>query len=386
MGYQRNMAWELRLKNHLFFELLREFIEYGVKTNSDLSAGATLTSSIIQKAVLLSSVYGDSKGRHTDPGKTKTPRRGDHDRLSPALPILAQVHPFVKGGVWTKVVDVREGQMIAVRGTNGKPVYERIVSITRKSAEQVWDIEVEGTHNFIGNDIIAHNTYLSGNTFIGGDLTATSSTITFSGLGTDMLTALNGSGNLVATSTPTAARYLATSSIASILPYASSTSLTVSQSAYFATASGNVGIGTTSPWGKFAIEESTSIPSLVVGHVRATTTLMTKWNASIGGFGEVMFGTSTPRGNTVLTIENPTGAYSALAFSRGTSMQVDMGLSGDSFIIQSQPSGARLLTIDAANVRLGVGTSTPNNALDVAGNGYISSNLFLGGTLTATSP
>src|SRR3989338_2846758 len=237
MGYQRNMAWELRLKNHLFFELLREFIEYGVKTNSDLSAGATLTSSIIQKAVLLSSVYGDSKGRHTDPGKTKTPRRGDHDRLSPALPILAQVHPFVKGGVWTKVVDVREGQMIAVRGTNGKPVYERIVSITRKSAEQVWDIEVEGTHNFIGNDIIAHNTYLSGNTFIGGDLTATSSTITFSGLGTDMLTALNGSGNLVATSTPTAARYLATSSIASILPYASSTALTVSGTGYFGTAS-----------------------------------------------------------------------------------------------------------------------------------------------------
>jgi hypothetical protein len=31
----------------------------------------------------------------------------------------------------------------------------------------VYDIEVEGTHNFVGNDIIAHNTYLNGNVGIG---------------------------------------------------------------------------------------------------------------------------------------------------------------------------------------------------------------------------
>ena len=59
-------------------------------------------------------------------------------------------------------------------------------------------------------------------------LIATSSTITFSGLGTNMLTSIDNSGNLVATSTPTAARYLATSSVASIFPYASTTALTVS--------------------------------------------------------------------------------------------------------------------------------------------------------------
>ena len=76
--------------------------------------------------------------------------------------------PFVKGGSWKRVVDIREGQMIAVKGANDKPVYERVTAINRLPAEQVWDIEVEGTHNFVGNDIIAHNTAIfNGNVGIG---------------------------------------------------------------------------------------------------------------------------------------------------------------------------------------------------------------------------
>lgn len=39
--------------------------------------------------------------------------------------------------------------------------FDRIVSIDEATEEDVYDIEVEGTHNFIGNDIVAHNTYLS---------------------------------------------------------------------------------------------------------------------------------------------------------------------------------------------------------------------------------
>ena len=55
VGYKKNMAWELRLKNHMFFELIREFVEYGVTTNPDLSVGATLTRLIITKAIVESS-------------------------------------------------------------------------------------------------------------------------------------------------------------------------------------------------------------------------------------------------------------------------------------------------------------------------------------------
>ncbi|MEK7144719.1 MAG: NYN domain-containing protein, partial [Patescibacteria group bacterium] len=88
----------------------------------------------------------------------KDPRRGHHTRLSPALPILSQVHTLVKGGVWRKVSELKEGQMIATTGANGKSIYERIISIEPVAEEDVYDVEIEGTHNFIGNGIVAHNT------------------------------------------------------------------------------------------------------------------------------------------------------------------------------------------------------------------------------------
>ncbi|MBU1922617.1 hypothetical protein KKD84_05410, partial [Patescibacteria group bacterium] len=46
-------------------------------------------------------------------------------------------------------------------------LWAEIESIEYIGYEQVYDIEVEGTHNFIGNGIIAHNTYLNGNVGIG---------------------------------------------------------------------------------------------------------------------------------------------------------------------------------------------------------------------------
>jgi len=45
--------------------------------------------------------------------------------------------------------------------------WQKIASIEYVGEEQVYDIEVEGTHNFIANGILAHNTYLSGNVGIG---------------------------------------------------------------------------------------------------------------------------------------------------------------------------------------------------------------------------
>jgi len=52
-------------------------------------------------------------------------------------------------------------------GSFGDVLWDEIISIEEDGEEQVWDIEVEGTHNFIGNNIFAHNTYISGNTGIG---------------------------------------------------------------------------------------------------------------------------------------------------------------------------------------------------------------------------
>ncbi|MFH1610473.1 MAG: hypothetical protein ABIA91_01145, partial [Patescibacteria group bacterium] len=40
-------------------------------------------------------------------------------------------------------------------------VFEKIIKIELLPSEQVYDIEVEGTHNFVANGIIAHNTYIN---------------------------------------------------------------------------------------------------------------------------------------------------------------------------------------------------------------------------------
>ncbi len=86
---------------------------------------------------------------------------------------------------WIKVVYLSPGDEIAVvdetskgtpprwpedssdgRGIDGVK-FEKIVSIEYVGEEQVYDIEVENTHNFIANGILAHNTYISGNVGIG---------------------------------------------------------------------------------------------------------------------------------------------------------------------------------------------------------------------------
>ncbi len=92
----------------------------------------------------------------------KRPLRASQSRFINGKDILTQISPLVKPGQWTKVSALLEGQMIVTVGAGGQAIYEQIVSIKQTPAEQVYDIEVEGTHNFVGNGIIAHNTYLQG--------------------------------------------------------------------------------------------------------------------------------------------------------------------------------------------------------------------------------
>ncbi|MDO8569905.1 MAG: hypothetical protein Q7R89_04010, partial [bacterium] len=56
--------------------------------------------------------------------------------------------------------------------------WAKILSIEEVAMEDVYDIEVEGTHNFVGNDIIAHNTYLGGNLTVQGNTTLANATST----------------------------------------------------------------------------------------------------------------------------------------------------------------------------------------------------------------
>ena len=105
-----------------------------------------------------------------------------------------QVLPFRKGGIWTKVSDLQEGDMLAVSDLNGKAIYEKVEKIELLPPEQVYDIEVENTHNFIGNDIVAHNTYINGATTILGTtlINSTGTSATTIGNATGVLTIASG--------------------------------------------------------------------------------------------------------------------------------------------------------------------------------------------------
>ncbi|KKU78013.1 MAG: Serine-rich adhesin, platelet-type, partial [Parcubacteria group bacterium GW2011_GWA2_47_64] len=198
-----------------------------------------------------------------------------------------------------------------------------------------------------------------------GSLTATSSA-TLSYAGTNMLITTDAAGKLISSSTPVAAYYLATSSVASILPYASSTALTVSGTGYFGTASttnltvssltanripflttagvftddgdltftsgnlltatyasstsltttgyaafatggGNVGIGTTSPAKTLSVQGDAIISgTLSVGNLIATSTTIT-----LSGLGADMLTALNSSGNLVATSTPTAAAYTA---------------------------------------------------------------------------
>ena len=67
-----------------------------------------------------------------------------------------------KNAVWKKISELKIGMQIAT--LNG---WETIIVLKKFSREQVYDIEVENTHNFVANGIVAHNTYISGSVGIG---------------------------------------------------------------------------------------------------------------------------------------------------------------------------------------------------------------------------
>ena len=76
-----------------------------------------------------------------------------------------------KLGEWIEVRDLSVGMEIAVPDySTGAIKWEKISSIKQLEPQHVYDLSIEGTRNFIANDIIAHNTYLatsSGNVGIG---------------------------------------------------------------------------------------------------------------------------------------------------------------------------------------------------------------------------
>ncbi|MCG2702052.1 hypothetical protein L6273_02795, partial [Candidatus Parcubacteria bacterium] len=100
--------------------------------------------------------------------------------------------PAMSNTNWTKVIYLSVGDEIAVADGN-KLNWQKIKSIEELPPQQVYDIEVENTHNFVANGIIAHNTYISDKLGIGA--TNASYQLNVSGSG-NITTNLNIGGTL----------------------------------------------------------------------------------------------------------------------------------------------------------------------------------------------
>jgi hypothetical protein len=157
-----------------------------------------------------------------------------------------------KGGEWRTVAELKVGQSIAVpkEGVidahksgqieprewigDGDVLWDEIESIEYVGTEQVWDIEVEGTHNFVGNNIFAHNTYLSGNLGV-----ATSTPFAQLGIGGSAVgSTLFGLDALSGQTAPIVDIKLA------------------STSKFIIDNIGNIGVGTTSPSARLSVTQS----------------------------------------------------------------------------------------------------------------------------------
>ena len=92
---------------------------------------------------------------------------------------------------WTKVAYLRKGMWVAT--TDG---WEVITAVYKTGVEeQVYDLEIENTHNFVGNGIVAHNT--TGKSLVIFNQTENQDLITASASGTTRFY-INNTGDTVA--------------------------------------------------------------------------------------------------------------------------------------------------------------------------------------------
>jgi len=123
---------------------------------------------------------------------------------------------------------------------NSDITFEEIVSIKILDLQQVYDLSIEGTHNFIANDIIAHNTFVTGfvnftnNTAFNQTLYLVNGNVGIGTTSPNQLLTVTGSTGVNFTNTGTGLSFIVNDESGDSSPMV-------------VDASGNIGIGTTSP-------------------------------------------------------------------------------------------------------------------------------------------
>ena len=312
-GYEKEIQ---TLINELYPEIHISFKQIGKNSPAHEAAYFTFKGKARQDSKLVASEIIEMIQNKKD-RRIVTPRVYEDSQPNRSVKnSIDQYKKLVKGdGEWIKVIDIQANMEIAVVGDESKQaVWDTIVKIEQTAPEQVYDIEVEGTHNFVGNGIIAHNTYIN----------STATTANIKGLEIDQSGAVSGTGyglHVEKTGAGTT----------NVGGYFSATGATNNYG--LIVESGNVGIGTTAP------------------------------NLKL----EIAGGQLGLDNNQALRFKNVAGTSVAGMFIN-TSDILEIGSSAGSSIsgILLKPGAAEIMRITSAG-NVGIGTTIPAAPLHVAG-------------------
>jgi len=69
-------------------------------------------------------------------------------------------HPFLTPQGWRKLGELHAGALVATaRSIDARVIWTEIVAIEPAGAQETYDLEIEGNHNFLANDFIVHNSH-----------------------------------------------------------------------------------------------------------------------------------------------------------------------------------------------------------------------------------